>query len=144
MKASTSSLRQLLNRLLAQIDRLVLPRSAMLAPEQARAAGPAHRVPPGQAPARSQATPAAPAGAAPRDRAKTMRSPEEVRTDLARLRANSRQRHAPVPIERPTTFDDSVFANFTEAASRANADADYSKTVCVPRPASRPQLRKVK
>lgn len=138
MKASTSSLRQLLNRLLAQIDRLVLPRpTTMLASEQARAAGPAHRVLPGQA------TPSAPAGGMPRDRAKTMRSPEEVRTDLARLRASSRQRHAPVPIERPTTFDDSVFANFTEAARR-NADADYSKTVCVPRSASKPQLRKVK
>ena len=68
-----------------------------------------------------------------------MRSLEEVRTDLARLRANSKQRHAPVPITPQTTFDDSVFANFSEPAS-----PDYSKTVCVPRSASRAQLKKVK
>jgi hypothetical protein len=81
----------------------------------------------------------------PRDRAKTMRSLEEVRTDLARLRASSAQRHAPVPIERPTTFDDSVFADFTDAASTGNTNphADYSKTVCLPRTASKVKLRRV-
>jgi hypothetical protein len=81
----------------------------------------------------------------PRDRAKTMRSPEEVRADLARLRASSAQRHAPVPIKRPTTFDDSVFTDFTDAAGTENTNphADYSKTVCVPRAASKAKLKRV-
>lgn len=73
-----------------------------------------------------------------------MRSPDEVRADLARLRASSRERHAPVPIKRPTTFDATVFANFTEAAATGNTDPprDYSQTGSSPRSASRSQSRK--
>jgi len=154
---TSPSFRRLLS-LLAQIGRRVVARPAKSASGQALGVRSAYRVPPGSAPMRSEAparslgsskprasVPPAPAVAAGvRDRAKTMRSLDEVRADLARLRASSRERHAPVPIKRQTTFDATVFANFTEAATTGKSDPpqDYSRTVYLPLSASKSQSRK--
>ncbi|WP_077001183.1 hypothetical protein [Variovorax sp. KK3] len=70
-----------------------------------------------------------------RKQASATRSPEQARSELARLRANASQRHAPVKIERPTAFDAAVFENFTPSAATAKAmpQEDYPSTVIVPR-----------
>ncbi|MGJ7512146.1 hypothetical protein [Variovorax sp. GT1P44] len=71
---------------------------------------------------------------------KSMRSPEQVRADLARLRATSGERHAPASIKRQESFDDSVFANFvaTPAVPAPTPEGldEYPKTVLVPRAAT--------
>ncbi|MDR6861338.1 hypothetical protein J2W96_007681 [Variovorax guangxiensis] len=125
MKAmkTLTSLQRLVNRLLALIGRPVPVRPAKPAP-----------VP------RSWSPPAPEVAKTAREQTRTQRSPEQLRTDLARLRANSSQRHAPVPIERPTTFDDAVFANFTAAAT-VRPHEEYPRTVYVPGAASGPQAR---
>lgn len=71
---------------------------------------------------------------------KPMRSPEQVRADLARLRASAKERHAPVPIPRQTTFDAAVFKDFVVHADperTPHSDAAYPKTVFVGRGGSR-------
>ena len=156
MKAPTY-LRRLLNRLLAHIGRLVLTHPAKFASGQAGGMTPGHPMSPESAsvtaktslrslgsPKPLESMPPAPAVSAAAERAKPMRSLEEVRTDLARLRATSRERHAPVPIKRQTTFDASVFADFDDAAFPRSTDPreEYAKTVCLPRTASKARSRR--
>lgn len=66
-----------------------------------------------------------------------MRTLEELRTDLAELRASSKERHAPVPIRRQETFEAGVFDHFElskEGPPEAtDGDDEYPKTVYVPR-----------
>ena len=72
----------------------------------------------------------------------TMRSLEELRTDLARLRASSKERHAAAPIRRQQSFDDEVFANFVAPVAPSpdpTGQEDYTRTVYVPRKPSPPK-----
>lgn len=74
------------------------------------------------------------------DAAMTMRSPEQVRADLVRLRASAKERHARVPIPRQTTFDAAVFKDFVakaDAARTPHSDAAYPQTVFVSRASSK-------
>ncbi|MDM0014951.1 hypothetical protein QTH87_21075 [Variovorax sp. J22P168] len=67
------------------------------------------------------------------------RSLEELRADLARLRASSKERHAPVPVERSLSFDESVFADFQAPATpHRGVSDDYPKTVLAVRPKPAP------
>jgi len=87
---------------------------------------------PAQAPRTGQEVEPPQAGAA----AGNMRSLEELRTDLARLRASSKERHAAAPIRRQQSFDDEVFANFVAPVAPTPDPAgqeDYTRTVYVPR-----------
>lgn len=68
------------------------------------------------------------------------RTLEELRADLARLRASSKERHAPVPVERPLSFDESVFADFQTPAAPQSADRnEYPRTVLAARPSHHPE-----
>ncbi|MDM0033586.1 hypothetical protein QTI33_15745 [Variovorax sp. J22P271] len=74
-----------------------------------------------------------------------MRSLEELRADLARLRASSKERHAAVPMRRQQAFDDEVFADFVAPATPApdrSGEEDYARTMYVPRAASKPHPAK--
>jgi hypothetical protein len=80
------------------------------------------------APAPQVAKPAAlkPASEAPAV-AKPMRSLEEVRADLARLRANAKERHTPVPVKRDTHFEPTDFQDFVVPDPRPTPDS-YAPT----------------
>ena len=54
--------------------------------------------------------------------AKPMRSLEEVRADLARLRKNAKERHAPVPVKRDTHFEPTDFQEFVVPEPRPAMD----------------------
>jgi hypothetical protein len=89
-------------------------------------------------PAASEPRPATPAIATGHA---TLRSPEEVRAALARLRATSKERHAAVSVPRQESFDDAVFANFSlppsDPAPTSKDQVEYPKTVHLPRAASK-------
>jgi hypothetical protein len=100
--------------------------SYLLAPSTATVSAVARR-PGGELPL-PRAVPAVPA----LHTGKPMRSPEQVRADLVRLRASAKERHAPVPIPRQTTFDAAVFKDFVvhaEPERTPHSDAAYPKTV---------------
>jgi hypothetical protein len=123
MKASFTfgTFRRMLQQLLGQIGTQRLPPPPQAVPRQGSSAGLALTA------TRPQA-------------ARTMRSPEQVRSDLVRLRASAKERHARVPLPRQTTFDAAVFKDFVpkqDAARIAPSDAAYPKTVFVARGSSR-------
>jgi hypothetical protein len=60
--------------------------------------------------------------------AKPLRSLEEVRADLARLRKNAQQRHAPVPVKRDTHFEPTDFQEFVLPAEPALVNDSYAPT----------------
>lgn len=71
----------------------------------------------------------------------SLRSLEERKADLARLRASSKERHAAIAITREVSFDDAVFADFrapSAPAPIAKGHDDYPTSVYVPRTSSKP------
>ncbi|WP_213954969.1 MULTISPECIES: hypothetical protein [unclassified Variovorax] len=80
------------------------------------------------APAPQVAKPAAPKPVAEAPAvAKPMRSLEEVRADLARLRANAKERHKPVPVKRDTHFEPTDFQDFVVPDHQPTPDS-YAPT----------------
>ncbi|MGO4391692.1 hypothetical protein AB4Z46_10100 [Variovorax sp. M-6] len=81
-----------------------------------------------------------PAAAQPSAPARTMRSLEEVRADLARLRQSAKERHARIvaPVRRDTSFEPTDFMDFAKPAEapeesfEATAFLDF--TTLKPRP----------
>ena len=62
--------------------------------------------------------------------AKTMRSLDEVRADLARLRESAKQRHArvPVPVRRDISFEPTDFMDFAKPEPERAADESFEQT----------------
>lgn len=62
--------------------------------------------------------------------AKTMRSLDEVRADLARLRESAKERHAraSVPVRRDISFDPTDFMDFAKPAPAPEHDESFEQT----------------
>lgn len=65
--------------------------------------------------------------------AKTMRSLEEVRADLARLRESAKQRHArpAVPVRRDISFEPTDFMDFAKPAPEREPDEPFEQTAFI-------------
>jgi hypothetical protein len=76
---------------------------------------------------RPEPPPVAAQPVAPPAVAKPMRSLEEVRADLARLRKNAKERHALAPVKRDTHFEPTDFQEFVIPTPRPEPDS-YAPT----------------